>query len=94
MILGRSDPDALKFMSRAGLLSYYAGELDRARQLFEDVGWRATDIGNTEVAAEAYERAMNIAFEQGDKPRAATLYLRSLSAEERDKLFERRKRRQ
>lgn len=93
-LLARSDPDALKYMSRAGLLCYHAGDLDRALVLFEDIGRQATDLGNSEVAAEAYKRAMNIAFEQGDKPKAATLYLRSLSQEERDELLERRKRRQ
>ena len=94
LIVGSGDPDAFKYLNRAGLLCYHAGELDRARELFEDIGRQATDLGNTEVAAEAYQRAMNIAFEQGDKPRAATLYLRSLSQDERDKLLERRKRRQ
>ncbi len=93
-ILGTGDPDALEYKGRAGLLCYHAGELDRARQLFEEIGRQATDSGNTEVAAEAYVRAMHIAFEQGNKPKAATLYLRSLSQEERDKLLERRKRRQ
>lgn len=93
-LLGNDSPVAFKYLNRAGLLCYHAGELDRARQLFEDIGWQATNRGNTEFAAKAYERAMHIAFEQGDKPRAATLYLRSLSQEERDQLLERRKRRQ
>ncbi len=93
-ILGSGDPDAFKYLNRAGLLRYHAGELDRARELFEDIGRQATDLGNTEVASEAYVRAMYIAFEQGDKPKAATLYLRSLPEEEREKLLERRKRRQ
>jgi len=93
-LLGSGDPDAFKYLSRAGLLFYHAGELDRALEQFEDIGRQATDLGNTEVAAEAYVRAMHIAFEQGDKPKAATLYLRSLSQAERDKLLERRKRRQ
>lgn len=93
-ILGTNDPVTFKYLNRAGLLCYYAGELDRARQLFEDIGWQATDLGKTEAASEAYMNAMHIAFEQGNKPKAATLYLRSLSQEERDELLERRKRRQ
>lgn len=93
-ILERGNPAALEYGSRAGLLFYHAGELDRALEQFEEVGRQATDVGNTEAASEAYERAMYIAFEQGNKPKAATLYLRSLSQEERDKLLERRKRRQ
>jgi len=92
-ILDRSDPNALNYLSRAGLLSYYAGELDRARELFEEVGWRASAVGNTPIAAAAYERAMHIALEQGNLPRAATLYLRSLPEEEREKLLDRRNRR-
>ena len=93
-LLGNGAPDAFKYLNRAGLLCYHAGDLDRALVLFEDIGWQATALGNTEVAADAYVRAMHIAFEQGDKPKAATLYLRSLSQEERDELLERRKRRQ
>ena len=93
-MLPQGHPDALKYLSRAGLLCYYAGDLDRALALFEEIGREATDVGNTGVAANAYERAMYVAFEQGDKPKAATLYLRSLSKEERDRLLERRKRRQ
>jgi tetratricopeptide (TPR) repeat protein len=93
-LLEMSDPAALEYRSRAGLLCYHAGDLDRALVLFEEIGRQATDLGNTEVAAQAYERAMHIAFEQGDKPKAATLYLRSLSQEERDKLLERRNRKQ
>lgn len=93
-ILELGDPEGLKYRSRAGLLYYHTGDLDRALALFEDIGKQAADAGNTEVAAEAYVRAMHIAFEQGDKPKAATLYLKSLSQEEREKLLERRKRRQ
>jgi tetratricopeptide (TPR) repeat protein len=91
--LDRSDPNALNYLSRAGLLSYYSGELVRARELFEDVGWRASAVGNTPIAAVAYEKAMRIALEQGDLPGAATLYLRSLPEEDREKLLERRNRR-
>jgi len=93
-ILGNGDPDVLKYLTRAGLLCYYAGELERARQLFEEVGIRASDLGDIPVARVAYERALNIAIEQGDMPRAATLYLKSLPDEERDELLERRRRRQ
>ncbi len=93
-ILERDDPDVFKHLSRAGLLCYYAGELKRARELFEEVGTRASDLGDIPVAKVAYERAMNIAKEQGDMPRAATLYLKSLPEEERNELLERRRRRQ
>ena len=57
-------------------------------ELFEEIGKQATDVGNTEVAADAYEQAMYIAYEQGDKPKARELYLKSLSQEERDKFRE------
>ena len=93
-ILERDDPDVLKYLSRAGLLCYYAGEPERARELFEEVGTRASDLGDIPVAKVAFERAMNIAKEQGDMPRAADLYLKSLPEEERDELLERRRGRQ
>jgi len=93
-MLAKSDPDAFKYRSRAAALCYHAGDLDRALELFEEIGKQATDVGNTEVAADAYEQAMYIAYEQGDKPKARELYLKSLSQEERDKLLERWKRRQ
>lgn len=89
-MLPKGDPDSFEYQSRAGLLCYHAGELERALEVFEEIGRQATDLGNTEVASNAYERAMYIALEQGDKPKAATLYLRSLSQEERDELLKRR----
>jgi len=88
-IVAFNDPDALTYLNRAGLLSYHAGELERARRLFEEVGSRATDLGDYEVASLAYERAMHIAYEQGDLQQAADYYMKSLTDKERDALLRR-----